>query len=965
MTARYFLLVATLGICVSAGSQIPKLAYATYFGGSGTDTGYAIAVDKIGSTYIAGFTQSADLPVLQAFQPYYARGSGDLFVAKLWADGSLAYATYIGGSGREGDPGGYVGGIAVDDAGNAYVAGVTRSADFPITPTAFQRSIGSQFACDSDPEAGLCGDAFVLKLSPNGDRLLYSTFLGGRDYDDAKAIALDSEGAAYVTGITASADFPVTPGALQTTLHDVEAYVVKLSPDGTSLEYSTLIGGTGVDAGMTIAVDSSGNVYVAGTTQAFDFPLRNPVQRKSDNSWDAFVVCLETSGTSLSFSTVLGGDGVEQALAIALDNSGHIYVAGSTSSGDFPTKNAFQPVFGGNTNGFVTKLIPATGIVYSSFLGGASGPTILNAIAIDENGAAYIAGQGSDDFPAVNSLQRFMGTGDGVVAKLTPDGSGLLFSTFLGGSSSSALSGIALAPDETVSVIGMTDSSDFPITIGAVQRWLAGGSDAFLARMQQPAVAGPILSAPKLLSLGSAYAGQSSSGSMSVRNTGTLPLAVSRIEASSNINVISDCSTVSPGGSCLVSTTMKVGLPGVHMGTITMYDNALDSPQTFYVRATAITGADLELSSVMTQADFALYGRRATPVIATITNHGPNESQDAFLQTTSDSGSTDCNPCYVGQIAAGATVTVRLNFLPTRYGATPVTIAARESSSTPDLNSTNDSRTLTIANPRYSASAMQVVFGNQVVGTSSASQHVTFTSLDGLPLQLSITGTAEFHPGVSCAGISCVADVVFTPEEEGPRKGLLTIIEPALSTTQTVSVAGTGSLAPHLGLLPLNIGFASTAVGQKSDARSIEIVNDGSAPLFIVEIRMEGNFSQTNNCPPSLAPGTRCAIALQFTPTMAGSRLGTLTIVHNAESRLNSVLLSGSGVAPAIVTRPIRPGVIHSTASLKLPPTGPAHLNRMSISVTRNASSLASVPDRLQQPSRKSRLRRGRIAFQR
>ena len=133
--------------------------------------------------------------------------------------GGLAYLTYIGGSGGEGDPAGYVGGIAVDAQGNAYVAGITRSADFPTTLGAFQPAIGSKFVCDSDPNAGLCGDAFVLKLSPTGDRLIYSTFLGGSDYDDAKAIATDSTGAAYITGMTASPDFPTTSGAFQTQLH--------------------------------------------------------------------------------------------------------------------------------------------------------------------------------------------------------------------------------------------------------------------------------------------------------------------------------------------------------------------------------------------------------------------------------------------------------------------------------------------------------------------------------------------------------------------------------------------------------------------------------------------------------------------------------------------------------------------------------------------------------------------------
>jgi len=189
---------ATIAISTASVGQTLKLAYSSYFGGSSDDSGYAIATDSAGAVYIAGFTESSDFPLSSALQPYFAGGTGDLFIAKIKSD-SLGFE-YI-----------------------AYVAGVTRSTDFPTTPGAFQTSIGSQFACDSDPDAGLCGDGFVLKLNSSSNRLLFSSFLGGSDYDDAKAIAIDSTGSEYTTGTTIFPDFPTTDGAFQTTLYDVDA----------------------------------------------------------------------------------------------------------------------------------------------------------------------------------------------------------------------------------------------------------------------------------------------------------------------------------------------------------------------------------------------------------------------------------------------------------------------------------------------------------------------------------------------------------------------------------------------------------------------------------------------------------------------------------------------------------------------------------------------------------------------
>ena len=216
---------------------------------------------------------------------------------------------------------------------------------------------GTRDSCGSGPTAGPCGDAFILKLNPAGNALLYSSFLGGGNHDEGKALALDSTGAVYITGITTSADFPTTANAFQRVAQYQDAFVSKISPDGSTLVYSTLLGGRGYDLALAIAVDSAGRAHVTGMTESEDFPLRNPLRSDLGNPWDAFVTRFNADGSALEFSTLLGGSGTQQAMGIALDLSGNIYVCGYTDSADFPIVNAFQPDFGGGGgNGFVTKL---------------------------------------------------------------------------------------------------------------------------------------------------------------------------------------------------------------------------------------------------------------------------------------------------------------------------------------------------------------------------------------------------------------------------------------------------------------------------------------------------------------------------------------------------------------------------------------------------------------------------------
>src|SRR5712675_1074542 len=378
------------------------LSYSTYLGGSGDNSGRSIAVDADGNAYVTG-TASAGFPTTAgAFQPT-GSGMSDAFVSKLNPAGSaLVYSTYLGGSGSDA-----ASGISVDAAGNAYVAGGTISIDFPTTAGAFQATLAGS------------GNAFVAKLDPTGSALVYSTYLGGSSAgalgDSASGIAVDAGGNAYVTGLTHSTNFPTTAGAFQTTFSDPsntvdpDAFVTKLNPTGSALVYSTYLGGSRFDSGAGIAVDGAGNAYVTGATQSGNFPttagaFQTAFKSGSNVNSDVFVTKLDSTGSSLVYSTYLGGGSDESGAGIAVDSSGSAYVTGRTNSSDFPTTPGVfqQPATPyGLYDAFVSKVDPAgSSLVYSARLGGSSSDDTGSGIAVDAGGNAYVTGTtSSDDFP--------------------------------------------------------------------------------------------------------------------------------------------------------------------------------------------------------------------------------------------------------------------------------------------------------------------------------------------------------------------------------------------------------------------------------------------------------------------------------------------------------------------------------------------------------------------------------------
>ncbi len=515
----------------------PTLAFATFLGGAGNEEARAVAVDPSGNIYVAGATDSSNFPVTsKAFQRTYGGDTGayldgDAFVAKLDPTGATAlYVTYLGGAGDD-----LAYSIAVDSTGSAYVTGNTSSSDFPTTTGAFSQKFAGSGGNTLHPG----GDVFVTKLSPTGDALTYSTYIGGPMDDRGAAIVLDSQNDAYIAGATMSPTFPLGPGKplnpagyqgaggspnfanFSPLIQTGDAFVVKLDPTGAHLLAGTMIGGTLDDAALAIALDHGGNVLIAGATMSKNFPVKNAFQptfggTNSKNevfveTGDAFLAKLDPGLTTLSFSTYLGGSGDDAALALAVDAAGNSYITGFTASPNFPVSpGAFSTTYHGPTSligtrpslfgdAFAAKFDPSGQRIFSTYLGG-NDDDIGNGIAVDGAGNIYIGGlTNSADFPVASAIiSKFAGTAGGFhpishgfVTEMSADGKTLPFSTYLGGSSVDAVGGLALDSAGNIYVTGATSSPDFPVTSNALQHTYGGGNpntfaiigDAFLAKI--------------------------------------------------------------------------------------------------------------------------------------------------------------------------------------------------------------------------------------------------------------------------------------------------------------------------------------------------------------------------------------------------------------------------------------------------------------------------------------------------
>ena len=410
----------------------------------------------------------------------------------LVIDPVVTYATYFGTPQTEG-----AARVATDASGNAYIIGATDSPSFPVSPSGtYSLSVN-----------GGSGDVIVAKLSASGKQMIFTTHIGGGQSNTGIGITLDASGNLYLTGLTASPDFPHTTDlTTDNILVNENCFVTKLNSAANAIIYSTLIGGSNEDGCAGIAVDSAGNAYVAGTTASTDFPTVKPVQSTLQSSpvnlynMDAFIAKLNPTGTALLYSTYYGGANPDGATAIAVDAAGNAYVTGFTTSSNFPvTSGVFQPTYGGSGgqfdstfatgDAFVIKMNPTGSVVYSTFLGGSKDDMGIG-IAIDSKGDAYIGGATlSSNFPTLKAFQTTFGGfggetnavngdifygGDGFVSELNPTGTALVFSSYLGGSLDDRVAGIALDASGNIWVTGDTLSTNFPVSADAPQKTNAG-----------------------------------------------------------------------------------------------------------------------------------------------------------------------------------------------------------------------------------------------------------------------------------------------------------------------------------------------------------------------------------------------------------------------------------------------------------------------------------------------------------
>ncbi|WP_293369624.1 SBBP repeat-containing protein [Microcoleus sp. CAWBG556] len=397
--------------------QGTALIYSTYIGGAGNEYGFGIAVDSQGNAYLTGQVDPGYPTTPGSFQPIAPNYTAA--VTKLNAAGNaLVYSTFLGNS----SSGALGNGIAVDSNGNAYVTGLTggNNSSPPVVNGGFPTKNASQ------PTIGGDIDAFITKVNPTGNDLVYSTYFGGSSREDAQAIAIDNNGNAYITGITYSTNLPGKDLGFQNALAgEYDGFVAKFDANGARA-YGTYLGSFGNEVGHDIAVDSSGNAYVVGRTTSTEFPTKNAVQATyAGGANDAFVIKLGPLGNNAIYSTYLGGSGDDNGHRITLDSANNVYVTGDTTSTNFPTKNAIQSVSGGGKDAFVTKInASGSALVDSTYLGG-SGDDNGSGIAVDASGAVYVAGSTkSTNFPTATPLQAANGGGDydAFITKIIPGG---------------------------------------------------------------------------------------------------------------------------------------------------------------------------------------------------------------------------------------------------------------------------------------------------------------------------------------------------------------------------------------------------------------------------------------------------------------------------------------------------------------------------------------------------------------
>lgn len=785
--------------------------------------------------------------------------------------------------------------------------------------------------------------------------LVYGTFLGGLADDQATGIGVDSDGSAYVTGMTQSTNFPLASQSGPIPSYQ-SAFVAKLDVSGSSLVYADYVGGTSYSQATGMALDSSNHVFMTGFTSSCDFPVVNAYQSDCAGGYDAFVSEISADGSSLLYSTYLGGNSDEYTSGIALDPSGNIYIAGYTYSLNYPTINAFQGAAQPNQQeyyglyGFLSKLSPdGSSLVYSTYFAGSANVVqscyyglcwpnpynYINGIAVDASGNAYVAGTTNTyDFPVTDgAYQTSNGTNYdqqvGVMGKFDPAGN-LSYSTYVNASAGSDwmnVSGIAVDSQGAAYIVGQAYPWDmtFPITSTHIcDPSEASCSYGYILKLD-PTGSVPVYSTflaanvdvnPQSVLLdsnGDAFVLSQSGG-------GDPEFLVNPIEGFTNQTDLYIQEVDPTGGSVLFSTWLGgygydypggIALDSTGAIYLTGYTNSSDFPVTAAALQNTLGGnTDVFVSKIGTAVQPAValspsliqfsirpVGSVSQPNTSLLRNMGSAPLTISNLTTTGDFTETD--DCSSGVQAAG-TCTFTVTFTPTqpgpRYGS--IMIEDDAAGSPHFINLVGNGATAVAA-----LSPTSLTFPSLQINQTSDAQTVTLTNNGNATMvisNISIEGDyaqTNTCPGSLGIGSSCTFQVTFTPTDGGARNGILTITDNAPGSPHTVAISGSGYVTTAT-VNPSSLSFANQALTTTSSAQTIVMTNTGANPISVSGIAMTGDFAQTNTCTsiPVAVEGS-CTISVTFSPTVGGSRSGTLTISDNAQGNPHIITLSGTGLA--------------------------------------------------------------------
>jgi hypothetical protein len=899
-----------------------KILYSTYLGSSGFDNAAAIAVGQDGSAYVTGTVGAADFPTTSgAFMTTCPGSCNTPFLTKFLEDGSLAFSTFMGGSNSPAHA------VAVDGAGEAYIAGDTASNDLPTTPGSFE-PVFQGFQCTS------CFNGYVEKLNAAGTALVYSTYFGGVGFGGVPStggtgIAVDRSGSAFLVGNTTA--IPVLDPIQLSPLGGVSpsGFITKFSPDGSSLVYSTYLGGSSGDYATGVAVDGSGIVHVTGTSSSCNFPLTLSALSTECGSQKVFVTTLNSSGTQILFSTFLQGG---TAAGIAADNKGNSYVTGITTSNSFfilnPIESTSQQASAPTgVNSFITELDPSGTLLFSTYLGQTGGGTQTNGIALDGKGAIYVAGAGQGDFPLLHPIpsELAQSTYDTIfLSKISPKG-GPQFS---------------LSPRQSP-VLTLRNVSSVPLTIGSIttsKNFTQGGtcgpslaagtgctlilegaadhkttgkvtiaSNAYtkpqtftIQKSPNGDSVGSILSIfPLYLQFPPQLIGSTSSTKQVVlSNSGLTPATINSIQIiqPSAFSETNNCpGSLDPGSSCTISVTYAAA---------TVLDNGqiaiiADPNQTSYTAGLSGTGSTSALSVSVSSLDFGTQYVGGAPLerIVNIANTTPYPATVTGVSTSAEFSQR--NTC-TSPLAPQTSCRISVSYSPLTNEITSGTLTAAGLGPGGAQTVSLTGNGLIVSNLTVSPTPLALF---SVVDGVSGSGVITVTNTSVSSINISnVTIPSPFAQTNNCLGslapsTSCSVTVTFTPTQLGVFNASLSIANSGPNSPQVVSVVGTAQVVFNFSQPLFTFGPAQVRTGYMGYAG---LTNYSSKNVTVNQITVQGqDFKLTNNgCPHVFGPNEGCEdLEITFTPSATGVRTGTITVKDSDPSSPHTATLQGIGIS--------------------------------------------------------------------